>query len=89
MFGTDFQTIADYLGGGKDRRHIKNKFYKEEKKNSDKLTWALKNKLPPDVARLAENRGIVLNARDADQVREELAAFTDIGRVTDPTPIKS
>ena len=89
MFGTDFQTVADYLGGGKDRRHIKNKFYKEEKKNSDKLTWALKNKLPPDVARLAENRGIVLNARDADQVREELAAFKDIGRVTDPTPIKS
>lgn len=89
MFGTDFQMIADYLGGGKDRRHIKNKFYKEEKKNSEKLTWALKNKLPPDVARLAENRGIVLNARDADQVREELAAFKDIGRVTDPPPIKS
>jgi transcription factor TFIIIB component B'' len=90
MFGTDFQTVADYLGGGKDRRHVKNKFYKEEKKNSDKLTWALKNKLPPDVARLAENRGIVFNARDADQVREELAAMKEAGRVAmEKMPVKS
>lgn len=86
MFGTDFQTIADYLGGGKDRRHVKNKFYKEERKNSDKLTWALKNKLTPDVDGLAEKRGITLNSWDPEKVREELAAITEAGRAVMALP---
>jgi transcription factor TFIIIB component B'' len=86
MFGTDFQTIADYLGGGKDRRHVKNKFYKEERKNSDKLTWALKNKLPPDIDGLAEKRGITLSAWDAEKAREELAAITEAGRAVMALP---
>lgn len=86
MFGTDFQTIADYLGGGKDRRHVKNKFYKEERKNSDKLTWALKNKLDPDIDGLAEKRGITLNLWDADKVREELAAITEAGKAVMALP---
>src|SRR5271155_1869763 len=57
MFGTDFGMVADYLGGGKTRRHVKNKFDREEKRDPDKLTWALKNRLEPDIAGLEEMRG--------------------------------
>lgn len=70
MFGTDFTMVASYLGGGKNRRHIKNKFYREEKLNSDKLTWALKNRLEVDKAGLEEKRGSAL--QPSDELREEL-----------------
>jgi len=36
MFGTDFGMVADYLGGGKMRRHVKNKFDREEKRDPEK-----------------------------------------------------
>jgi transcription factor TFIIIB component B'' len=70
MFGTDFTMVASYLGGGKNRRHIKNKFYREEKLNGDKLTWALKNRLEVDKAGLEERRGSAL--QPSDELREEL-----------------
>jgi transcription factor TFIIIB component B'' len=73
MFGTDFGMIAMFLGGGKSRRHIKNKFDKEEKKNADKLTWALKNRIAVDVDALEEQRGTKLSGMD--QLKEELAGM--------------
>jgi len=81
MFGTDFGMIAMFLGGGKSRRHVKNKFSKEEKKNSDKLTWALKNRIEVDVAALQEQAGTVFKNREEmrdelDALREEAKAFT-------------
>ena len=70
MFGTDFGMIATYLGGGKQRRHVKNKFYREERTNSDKLTWALKNRLEVDVAGLEEKYGTKF--KNMEEMREEL-----------------
>jgi Myb DNA-binding like len=49
MFGMDFGMIAMFLGGGKSCRQVKNKFSREEKKNGDKLTWVLKNRIEVDV----------------------------------------
>jgi Myb DNA-binding like len=60
MFETDFGMVATYLGNGKTRRHVKNKFDREEELNLDQLTLALKNKLAVDVARLEEKRGTKL-----------------------------
>ena len=79
MFGTDFEMIAMFLGGGKQRRHVKNKFYKEEKRNSEKLTWALKNRIEVDVAALEEQRGTKL--KTGEEVREELQRLREEARV--------
>ena len=70
MFGTDFQMISDYLGNGKTRRHVKNKFDREEKTNEAKITWALKNKKPVDAEALQEMRGVKLKNRE--ELKEEL-----------------
>lgn len=70
MFGTDFGMISTYLGGGKSRRHIKNKFDREEKVNPDKVTWALKNKLAVDIVGMEEKRGTKL--RGLEEMMEEL-----------------
>jgi Myb DNA-binding like len=73
MFGTDFQMIAEYLGGGKTRRHIKNKFDREEKSNEAKVTWALKNRKLVDIAGLEEKRGSKL--KDREELMKELEGF--------------
>jgi transcription factor TFIIIB component B'' len=70
MFGTDFGLVATYIGGGKQRRHIKNKFDREEKTNSDKVTWALKNRLSVDMAELEERRGTKF--KNLEEIQEEL-----------------
>jgi transcription factor TFIIIB component B'' len=70
MFGTDFGMISTYLGGGKSRRHVKNKFDREEKSNPDKVTWALKNKLAVDIVGMEEKRGTKL--RGLEEMKEEL-----------------
>lgn len=70
MFGTDFGLISTYLGGGKSRRHVKNKFDREEKVNPDKVTWALKNKLAVDIVGMEEKRGTKL--RGLEEMKEEL-----------------
>ena len=62
--------ISTYLGDGKSRRHVKNKFDREEKLNPDKVTWALKNKLAVDIVGMEEKRGTKL--RGLDEMREEL-----------------
>jgi transcription factor TFIIIB component B'' len=68
MFGTDFGLIATYVGGGKQRRHIKNKFDREEKSNGGKITWALKNRLDVNLAELEERRGSKFKALEEIQV---------------------
>jgi hypothetical protein len=84
MFGTDFGMIATFLGGGKSRRHVKNKFYKEEKKNSDKLTWALKNRIDVDIAALEEQRGQKL--KSVEEMREELEGLREEARIVMALP---
>lgn len=80
MFGTDFAMVADYLGGGKTRRHVKNKFDREEKKDPDKLTWALKNRLEPDIAGLEEMRGGRIRRMDDVELKETLAGIREEAR---------
>ena len=80
MFGTDFAIVADYLGGGKTRRHVKNKFDREEKKDPDKLTWALKNRLEPDIAGLEEMRGGRIRRMDDVELKETLAGIREEAR---------
>src|SRR5271154_3545623 len=80
MFGTDFAMVADYLGGGKTRRHVKNKFDREEKKDPDKLTWALKNRVEPDIAGLEEMRGRRIRRMDDVELKETLAGIREEGR---------
>jgi transcription factor TFIIIB component B'' len=84
MFGTDFGMIATFLGGGKSRRHVKNKFYKEEKKNSDKLTWALKNRIDVDIAALEEQRGQKL--KSVEEMKEELEGLREEARIVMALP---
>ena len=57
MFGTDFGLIATYVGGGKQRRHIKNKFDREEKTNGDKITLALRNRVEVNMTEMEERTG--------------------------------
>lgn len=78
MFGTDFGLIADYLGGGKTRRHVKNKFDREEKVNGEKVTWALRNRIPVDVKGLEEIRGIKL--REIEETRSLLKGIQEEAR---------
>ena len=86
MFGTDFELVAEWVGG-KTRRHIKNKFYREEKTNEDKLTWALKNRIPADVAELERRRGRKLrNLDEMDEwevFRQEAAAIKALPRISE------
>jgi hypothetical protein len=85
MFGTDFELVAEWVGG-KTRRHIKNKFYREEKTNEDKLTWALKNRIPADVGELERRRGCKLRRLDEmeewDIFRQEAAAIKALPRIS-------
>jgi transcription factor TFIIIB component B'' len=84
MFGTDFNAIAAFLGDGKTRRHVKNKFDREERANSDKLTWALRNRKEIDVQGLQEILGEKLGNRD--QVRQELKALEEEAMVIKALP---
>ncbi len=45
QYGSDFSLIAK-LFPNRTRRHIRNKFKKEEKENRPKLDWALANRVP-------------------------------------------
>lgn len=45
QFGSDFTSIALSLGT-RPRSQIKQKFNREDKTNPDRVTWALKNRLP-------------------------------------------
>jgi transcription factor TFIIIB component B'' len=86
MFGTDFELVAEWVGG-KTRRHVKNKFYREEKTNGDKLTWALKNRIPADVKELERRRGRKLRKLDEmeewDIFRQEAAAIKALPRISE------
>jgi transcription factor TFIIIB component B'' len=81
MFGTDFGVVADYLGGGKTRRHVKNKFDREEKKDPGRLTWALKNRVEPDIPGLEEIRGRKMRGMDDLELRETLAGIREEARL--------
>ena len=72
--------MADYLGGGKTRRHVKNKFDREEKKDPDKLTWALRNRVEPDIAGLEEMRGRRIRRMDDVELKETLAGIREEAR---------
>jgi len=80
MFGTDFGMVADYLGGGKTRRHVKNKFDREEKRNPEKLTWALRNRIEPDISGLEETRGRRIRRIDDVELKETLAGIREEAR---------
>jgi transcription factor TFIIIB component B'' len=86
MFGTDFDLVAEWVGG-KTRRHVKNKFYREEKRNEDKLTWALKNRLPADVGELERRRGRKLRKLDEMEewqvFRQEAEAIKALPRISE------
>jgi transcription factor TFIIIB component B'' len=84
MFGTDFELIATYMGGGKQRRHVKNKFDREERKNSDKLTWALKNRLDVDVAGLEEKYGTKFKKKE--EIEQELEGLKAEARMVMALP---
>lgn len=47
MFGADM-TLLSRLFPSRSRRQIKNRYKKEEKENSDRVMWALKNRIPID-----------------------------------------
>ena len=81
MFGTDFGMVADYLGGGKTRRHVKNKFDREEKRDPEKLTWALRNRIEPDIAGLEETRGRRIRRMDDVELKETLAGIREEARL--------
>jgi Myb DNA-binding like len=87
MFGTDFELIATYMGDGKSRRHVKNKFDREERKNSDKLTWALKNRLEVDVAGLEEKYGTKFKKKE--EIAEELEGLRAEARLVMAMPAPS
>ena len=47
-FGTDFEVIAAWMGDRRnDRRHVRNKFKKEEKMNHARINAAISNRVPP------------------------------------------
>jgi len=84
MFGTDFTLIATYLGGDKSRRHVKNKFDREEKKNPDKITLALKNRLAVDMAEMEAKGAVKLRSRE--ELQAELALIKEDGRTVMALP---
>ena len=81
MFGTDFGMVADYLGGGKTRRHVKNKFDREEKRDPDKLTRALRDRIEPDIAGLEEIKGTRIRRMDDVELKETLAGIKEEAKV--------
>jgi len=87
MFGTDFDLVAEWVGGSFTRRHVKNKFYREEKRNEDKLTWALKNRIAADVAELERRRGRKLRKLDEMEewkvYRQESEAIKALPRISE------
>ncbi|KZV98988.1 hypothetical protein EXIGLDRAFT_831766 [Exidia glandulosa HHB12029] len=56
MFGSDFTSIALWMGT-RPRSQIKQKFNREDKANSERVTWALKNRIPIDIETLSLKTG--------------------------------
>lgn len=85
MLGTDFQMIAQKLGGGKTRRHVKLKFNREERANPAAINACLigekTTKLVIDAFRgaedLEESEAIEKELADAREEREAEARRED------------
>ncbi|EJD51963.1 hypothetical protein AURDEDRAFT_82898 [Auricularia subglabra TFB-10046 SS5] len=56
QFGSDFTSIALMLGT-RPRNQVKQKFNREDKINPERITWALKNRIPIDIETLSKKTG--------------------------------
>lgn len=91
-FGPDFQLIAIWMGERRnDRRHIRNKYKKEEKLAPDLIRFSLNNRLPIEVDDWSVIKGRAANPKKAaaSQVAHSLTLSLSHPSTHSPTDARS